>query len=318
MVDADAWQPTASLAALERRAALLARMRAFFAARDVLEVEVPLLGRAGVTDVHIENLCVAGAPNWYLQSSPEYFLKRFLARHPRSLYYLGKAFRAGERGRLHHPEFTLLEWYRPGWDDAALRVEIAALLAELGVVGDHCALDYGDCFNAVAGVDPHRAADAELRELAAAAAGEPGACWRDQPRGTCLDLVFSLVVQPRLPAGAVFVTDYPACQAALARLEQRPDRTAVARRFEVFLDRIELGNGYWELTDAGEQRRRFAEDLAQRVALGKPVRAPDGRLLAALEAGLPPCAGVALGVDRLLLVLLGKQRLSEVLTFGAE
>lgn len=318
MADAQDWQPSAGIAALERRAELLVRVRGFFAARDVLEVEVPLLGRAGVTDLHIENLAIAGEPGGYLQSSPEYFLKRLLARHPRSVYYLGKAFRAGERGRLHHPEFTLLEWYRPGWDDRALIAEVAALLAELGVAGESCTLDYGDCFRAAVGIDPHRATDAELCELAAAIAGESGIDWRGQPRGTCLDLAFSLRVQPRLPAGAVFVTRYPACQAALARIERRPDGIAVARRFEVFLDHIELGNGYWELTDAAEQRRRFAEDVAQRVALGRPERVPDARLLAALEAGLPPCAGVAVGLDRLLLVLLGKQRLSEVLTFGAE
>lgn len=126
------WEPSAALAALERRAALLAQLRAFFAARGVLELEVPLLGRAGVTDVHIENPVVPGAPEWYLQSSPEYFLKRFLARHARAVYYLGKAFRAGERGRLHQPEFTLLEWYRPGWDDDALIAEVAELLAVSG------------------------------------------------------------------------------------------------------------------------------------------------------------------------------------------
>ena len=311
------WQPTAALAALERRAALLAQLRAFFAARGVLELEVPLLGHAGVTDVHIENLIVAGDPVWYLQSSPEYFLKRFLARHARPAYYLGKAFRAAERGRLHHPEFTLLEWYRPGWDDDALILEVAELLAELGAGGEHHRLDYGACFADRVGIDPHGAADAELRERAAAAAGEPSAGWRDQPRGTCLDLLFSLQVQPRLPAGVVFVTRYPACQAALARVE-RAGGHDVARRFEVFVDGIEIGNGYWELTDGAEQRRRFAEDVALRAVLGKPERIPDARLLAALDAGLPPCAGVALGVDRLLMAVLGARHIREVLAFGAE
>lgn len=312
------WQPSAGLSALERRAALLARTRAFFAAREVLELEVPLLGRAGVTDVHIENLVVGDAPEWYLQSSPEYFLKRFLARHPRAVYYLGKAFRAGEHGRLHHPEFTLLEWYRPGWDDNELIIETAALLAELGAGTDHRTLDYGACFAAAVGIDPHRAADAELRERAAAIAGDSVASWRDQPRSICLDLLFSLEVQPRLPAGVVFVTHYPVCQAALARIEQVAQGHGVARRFEVFRDRIELGNGYWELTDAGEQRRRFAEDIALRSLLGKPERVPDGRLLAALETGLPPCAGIALGVDRLLMGLLGAAHLREVLAFAEE
>jgi len=312
------WQPSAGLVALERRASLLARIRGFFAARQVLELEVPLLGRAGVTDLHIENLVVADDPAWYLQSSPEYFLKRFLAHHPHPVYSLGKAFRAGERGRLHHPEFTLLEWYRPGWDDDALIAEVAALLAELGAGADHCTLEYGTRFAAVVGIDAHGAGDAELRERAAEAAGNAVAHWREQPRSTCLDLLFSLQVQPRLPAGLVFVTRYPACQAALARIERAPGGREVARRFEVFLDGVEIGNGYWELTDAAEQRRRFAEDVAGRARLGKPERIPDGRLLAALEAGLPPCAGVALGVDRLLMSLLGAGHIREVLAFAEE
>lgn len=312
------WQPSAALAALERRAVLLAQLRAFFAARGVLELEVPLLGSAGVTDVHIENLVVAGAPEWYLQSSPEYFLKRFLARHTRAVYCLGKAFRAGERGRLHQPEFTLLEWYRPGWDEDALIAEVAELLVESGAGAGHCTLDYGTRFAAAVGIDPHAAPDAELRARAAAAAGDSGARWRDQPRGICLDLLFSSVVQPRLPPGVVFVTRYPACQAALARLERTPAGVVVARRFEVFVDGVELGNGYWELTDAEEQRRRFAEDVAQRAALGRPRRVPDQRLLAAIDAGLPPCAGVALGVDRLLMGLLGAVHIREVLAFAEE
>lgn len=312
------WRPTASQDALEARARLLAAIRAFFAARGVLELEVPLLGRAGVTDPHLDNLVVAGSPPRYLQTSPEYFLKRWLAAHPRAVYCLGKAFRAGEQGRLHHPEFTLLEWYRPGWDDDRLIGEVAELLAELGAGDAPRQLDHGACFAAVTGVDPHRAADAELRERAAAAAGQPASRWADQPRSICLDLLFSLAVQPELPAGVVFVTRYPACQAALARIADEPGRGAVARRFEVFLDRIELGNGYWELTDAEEQRRRFAGDLAQRRALGLPPREPDARLLAALHAGLPPCAGVALGVDRLLMVLLGAQHIREVLAFADE
>ncbi|MFZ5654353.1 MAG: EF-P lysine aminoacylase EpmA [Pseudomonadota bacterium] len=312
------WRPTAGLEAMAHRARLLAAVRAFFAARGVLELEVPLLGRAGVTDPHIDNLEVAGRPPWYLQSSPEYFLKRWLAVHPHAVYYLGKAFRAGERGRLHHPEFTLLEWYRPGWDDDRLIGEVAELLAGLGAGDAHRRLDYGACFAATTGLDPHAATADELRARAAAAAGQPPSQWADQLRATCLDLLFSLAVQPELPAGVVFVTRYPACQAALARIADEPGRGAVARRFEVFLDRIELGNGYWELTDAGEQRRRFARDLDQRRALGRPLRAPDARLLAALRAGLPPCAGVALGIDRLLMALLDARHIREVLAFAEE
>lgn len=312
------WRPSAPRGALVRRARLLAGIRAFFAAREVLEIDVPVLGLAGVTDVHIDNLVVAGEPPGYLQSSPEYFLKRLLAVHPEPVYYLGKAFRAGERGRLHHPEFTMLEWYRPGWDDRALMDEVETLLYDLGVAGAApCPrLDYGICFRAALGLDPHTAADDELREQAAAAAGQPAERWRDEPRAICLDLLFSLKVEPRLPAGVVFVTDYPVCQAALARVVDAPDGVSLARRFEVFLNRIELANGYWELTDAAEQRRRFAADAELRGVLGKPVRPADERLLAALEAGLPDCAGVALGVDRLLMQLLGARHIREVLAFA--
>lgn len=311
------WRPSAQLGALRRRARLLAGIRAFFAARDVLEIEVPVLGLAGVTDVHIDNLVVAGEPLGYLQSSPEYFLKRLLAVHPAPIYYLGKAFRAGERGRLHNPEFTLLEWYRPDWDDRTLMDEVETLLCDLGAAGAApCPrLDYGTCFRDALGVDPHSADDIRLRRLAAEAAGQPELSWRHEPRAICLDLLFSLRVEPRLPAGVVFVTDYPVCQAALARVVDTPDGVPVARRFEVFLNGVELANGYWELTDAAEQRRRFGEDAELRRVLGKPVRPADERLLAALEAGLPACAGVALGVDRLLMQLLGARHIREVLAF---
>lgn len=312
------WRPTARAQVLERRAALLAQLRAFLAARGALEVEVPVLGRTGVTDLHIDNLAVAGTPARFLQSSPEYFLKRLLAAQPRAVYYLGKAFRAGERGRWHHPEFTILEWYRPGWDEDRLIEEVAELLATAGVRGQHQRLDYGGCFAAILGLDAHAATDDELRARAAAAAGQARAEWRDQPRDICLDLLFSLAVQPELPAGLVFLTRYPACQAALARIDADPQGRPVARRFEVFVDRVELGNGYWELTDAGEQERRFARDSERRRALGMPVREPDGRLLAALESGLPPCAGVALGVDRLLMVLLGLAHIREALAFAED
>lgn len=312
------WRPTATRDALVRRARLLAGIRAFFAARDVLEIDVPVLGLSGVTDVHIDNLVVAGAPPRYLQSSPEYFLKRCLAADPQPLYYLGKAFRAGERGRLHLPEFTLLEWYRPGWDDRRLMDEVEALLRHLGALGDgHCArLDHRDCFGAALGLDPHTATDDVLRARAAAAADQPARSWRGEPRATCLDLLFSLEVEPRLPSGAVFVTGYPACQAALARVVADDDGVPVARRFELFLDQVELANGYWELTDAHEQRRRFVADRQLRTAMGKTTPPDDIRLLAALDAGLAPCAGVAIGVDRLLMQLLGAGHIRDVVAFA--
>ncbi len=245
---------------LAHRAAMLARVRAFFTAAGVLEVDVPVLGEAGVTDLHIDNIeaRVEGRTG-YLQSSPEYYMKRLLAAGSGAIYYLGKAFRDGERGRRHNPEFTLLEWYRPGWDEGRLMAEIAALFSHLGVVGDPGYLRYRQVFEDALGLDPHQAALADLRQRAADLAGDD---WSGETRSDCLDLLFSHAVEPTLPPGPVFITDYPACQCALASLGRDDRGNTVARRFEVFVDGVELGNGYYELVDAAVQQRRFEQGPA--------------------------------------------------------
>lgn len=309
------WAPTASLSAIRRRAKLYADIRAFFSERGVLEVEVPLLGQYAVSDVHIDNpRVVSDGRSAWLQSSPEYFLKRLLVAYPLPCYSLGKAFRQGESGTRHHGEFSLLEWYRPGWDEQQLMGEVADLFFTLGVNRDIevQSLSYGEAFISATGLNPHTAADECLREAAAELSGHPPV---DYPRSACLDLIFSLSVEPSLSEGLVFIYDYPEVQAALARVDSNTEGQRVARRFEVFLGRLEMANAYWELTDVREQRRRFDQDNNERKALGKETRVLDEALLAALECGLSECAGVALGLDRLLMWLLGESDIAKVLSF---
>lgn len=313
------WRPIATLATLQKRAELLAQIRSFFARARVMEVETPLLGRHGVTDLHIE--CIEArvcGETRYLQSSPEYFMKRLLAAGSGSIYSLGKVFRDEEQGRRHRPEFTLLEWYRPGWDEQQLMAEIALLIQSLAetLTGEtHLpihSLSYAEVFRQTLDINPH---SCELSQLQALAAQTCGGDWRGESRATLLDLLFSTQVEARLPGGLVFVHGYPACMAALARLGKNPGGETIARRFELFLNGMELGNGYFELTDAVEQRKRFEADQALRAAHGKKAMAGDDALLAALSHGLPSCAGVAIGVDRLLMQLLALEDIAQVQAF---
>ena len=315
------WRPTATLAALHRRAAMLAQVRAFFAERGVLEVETPILGAGGVTDPQIESLTsrVAGMPaELYLTTSPEFAMKRLLAAGSGDIYQLCKVFRDGERGRWHNPEFTLLEWYRVGFDDAALMSEVELLVSALLAPGRRLPaarrLTYADAMRRYAGVDPHSADDCEL-DGAARRLGL--GCEADLDRDAKLDLLMGLAVGPQLGRECpCFVCDYPAAQASLARL--KPGLPPVAARFELYLDGIELCNGFHELANPAEQRARFEQDLAKRRARGQLEPRLDTRLLAALAAGMPDCAGVALGFDRLAAIALGATRLSEVMAFSIE
>lgn len=307
--------PGCPVAALKARARLNRTIRAFFDEREVMEVEVPLLARHFVTDPFLEPVTADNAgQRLYLQSSPEYALKRLLAQFECSVYALGKAFRAGECGSRHNPEFTLLEWYRPGWDDRQLMREVAELVTRVMPALPVTYLSYRDWFERELGVNPHTATLAELESIASRYINiEPQGLRRDD----WLDLLITHELEPRLPAGLVFVYDYPASQAALARIEPDAADQPVARRFEAFFDGMELANGYWELTDPAEQRRRFERDRQTRRDMGAPDYAIDEYLMAALESGLPECAGVALGVDRLLMRLLGEDRIERVLAFDA-
>lgn len=305
------FQPSASLEVLQKRAQLLAQLRAFFFARQIMEVDVPALGRATVTDVHLEPLKVPGAG--YLQTSPEYFMKRLLAAGCGSIYYLGKAYRRDESGRRHRAEFTMLEWYRLGLDDRQLMAEMTALFHQLAPQVTISMRSYQEAFSAVLGVCPHTATLAELQALIARTLELHSPL---QDKSACLDLLFSHSIEPTLGQGITFVYDYPVEQCALARIAAADNGALVARRFEVYWNGIELANGYWELCSAEEQRRRFENDRRIRMATGLEAPDLDERFLAALEAGLPDCAGVALGVDRLLMCLIGAKDIRDVMPFA--
>lgn len=309
------WQPTASIDDLAYRAQVLADVRQFFAARGVMEVDVPALGASTVTDVNLDSLRVASALGHvgYLQTSPEYFMKRLLAAGSGAVYYLGKAFRSDECGRNHNPEFTMLEWYRPGYNDTQLMAEVADLCRSLKPELTVVEISYKALFERHCGLNPHLAPTDALGDLARASVGVD---WQDEPRSVWLDLLFSHRVEPLLTDALYVVNDFPSCQAALARLGSNAQGETVAKRFEVYWLGRELANGYWELTDPVEQRSRFAKDNLQRQRLGKAAVEVDTAFLAALDYGLPDCAGVALGVDRLLMCLAGKSKISQVMSFA--
>jgi elongation factor P--(R)-beta-lysine ligase len=296
---------------------MLAAARDFFARRGVLEVETPVLSAAAVSDPQIDSLTtqVAGLGTHHLGTSPEYAMKRLLAAGSGDIYQICKVFRDAERGRWHNPEFTLIEWYRQGFDDAALMSEVETLIGCL--LAPHRALEpaerlsYAVALERHAGVDVHRASD---EDLSAAARRHGIVCRAELDRDAKLDLLMGLLVGPRLGAERpCFVCDYPASQASLARL--KPGTPPVAARFELYLGGVELANGFHELADGGEQRARFERDLALRRARGRPTAPLDENLLAALSAGMPDCAGVAVGFDRLVAVALGAPRLADAMAF---
>ncbi len=307
------WRPSASLAALQARARMLASIRAFFAQRDCLEVTTPVLAAAAATDPQIDSLALADGQGW-LQSSPEFHMKRLLAAGSGPIWQISPVFRADEQGRWHNREFSLLEWYRPDWDHHALMDEVEALWQQLS--GCHLACErtsYAALISEHLAIDLARNDDARLREALQAQLGKlPSGLDRD----ALLDAAMGLLIGPQLGAERpCFVYDYPASQAALARLG--PDGRHAAR-FELYWRGVELANGFHELCDAKEQRRRFEQDLRRREQDGLPVVPLDEALIAALEHGLPDCAGVALGLDRLLALMQGAHALDEVIAFPAD
>lgn len=323
MNETGCWQPTAPFSALALRAQLLARVRDFFAQQEVLEVETPLLSGAAATDPQLDSFVTrytgpgaAQGRSLYLHTSPEFAMKRLLAAGSGPIYQICKVFRNGEAGRLHNAEFTLLEWYRPGFDHLRLMDEVEALvrhaLAPWRDLGAGERLSYRDAFLRHAGLDPHAADCARL--AACAAAHGVHAPQGDLNLDAWRDLLLTHVIEPQLGRGGpTFLYDYPASQAALARI--RPGQPALAERFELYLEGVELANGYHELGDANSQRARFNADLTTRRTAGRDEVPIDERLLAALAHGLPDCAGVALGVDRLLMLAAGVSSLEEVLAF---
>ncbi len=308
------WQPTATLDALQLRAGLYRQIREFFQQRDVLEVETPLLGLAASTDVHLAS--VRAGDNRYLQTSPEFAMKRLLAAGCGAIFQICKAFRAGEAGRRHNPEFSMLEWYRPGFDHFRLMDEVAELVGSILGISRVRRVSYREAFSDALMIDPHYVADTALAELAYQHCGYR--C-EDEDRDTLLDLLMSQVVEPRLGRNELtFVYDYPASQCALARVSSDAEGAEVAQRFELYVEGVELANGYLELSDALVQQQRFEADIAERQRRGLPIVPQDQRLVAALQAGLPDCAGVALGLDRLLMLKMGVASIREVIAFPAD
>ena len=309
------WKPTATTKTLKSRANLFFSIRKFFHEREILEVETPILGKTGVTDAYIDCFEVDSAGETkYLQSSPEYFMKRLLASGSGSIYSLGKAFRAEEVGRYHQPEFTLLEWYRLDFNEHQLMKEVADLISSLGIDSEHQTIKYLDVFEKATSLNPHKAPLKDLQKLASVASNTD---FFGEDRNNCLNLIFSVCIEPKLPRGLVFVYDYPECQSALAQLKKDPEGNHVARRFEAYLDQLELANGYVELNDPKEQMVRFSKDLIIREKLGKKIIPVDTDLLESMKFGLPVCAGVAIGVDRLLMKLLNLDQICEVIPFGS-
>ena len=325
-IDAAPWAPSAARDALRLRAWLNRLVREFFHARQVLEVETPILSAAGNTEPNIDGFQTrfsghvdAGTPLRWLRTSPEYPLKRLLAAGVGDCYELGRVFRNGEAGGRHNPEFTMLEWYRVGWDHLRLADEAVELVQQaLSLVGRNAEVvstTYRELFVQDAGVDPFTASDEKLQ----APLREFGIEGEGLSRDDWLDLLMTHCIQPHFPADRITVVhDWPASQCALAKIRQPAAGSGlapVAERFELYLGRFELANGYHELTDAAEQRARFLSDNRVRAGRGAVQPPLDEHLLAALAAGLPDSAGVALGIERLLMAMLGTDRIADVLAF---
>jgi lysyl-tRNA synthetase class 2 len=297
---------------------MLRRTRTFFHSRDVLEVDTPALSRYSTSDPNIDSLAVAG--NWdntlYLQSSPESFMKRLLAGGYPDIYAICRVFRDGEAGRLHQPEFTMVEWYRHGFGMGAMIDETLAFIADIlerPELLESESLEYETAFQRFANIDPFAATTDQLADTVTADAGLCETLGDD--RDAWLDLLLCTQVAPRFPGDRLTVLrHFPASQAALAR--DCPADSRVADRFEIFYGAIELANGFVELRDPDEQRRRMQSDRAKRRASARRVVPLDEPLLAALESGLPECAGVAAGFERLLMLATGATDIRDVLTFA--
>lgn len=310
------WKPSASIETLKKRSELIQKIRSFFLGRNVWEVETPLVCHATISDLHIDSIpatiCNKGKEQvFYLQTSPEFAMKRLLAAGSGDIFQITKAFRQEEAGRWHNHEFTILEWYRLDFDHHQLMDEMDELLFVLLSSKKATRFSYVKLFEHYLSINPLTVG---LDELKACALSANLDVQGDLSRDDWLQLLMSQLIEPKLGFDApVFVYDFPASQAALARLNA--DNPAVASRFEVYVCGTELANGFHELSDAKEQKQRFIADLNARKAMGKHVPPLDDYFLEALEFGLPDCSGVALGVDRLMMLALGKKYLSDVIGF---
>ncbi len=308
------WRPSATIEVLIERARTLEMVRRHFRQRGVLEVDTPVLSRTTVTDPAIESLYVGDVDVRYLQTSPEYQMKRLLAAGAPSIVRIGPVFRAEESGRLHNPEFTMVEWYRLGFDLPALIDDVRALVDCVLGAGEYRCTTYRELLQNFAGVDPFAVDEGTIAAALRRNGVElsPNAEWT---RRDAMDLLASRAIDA-LGRGRTFVCAYPPDQAALARVTESADGEWVAQRFELIIDGIEIANGYDELVDSDALRRRMAADIGIRTRAGRRAPPPDERLLAAMQHGLPACSGVALGFDRLLMLKLGLSRIESVLPFA--
>ncbi len=317
------WKPSASIEHLKLRAETLRQVRSFFDECGVLEVQTPVLGRAGSTDAYLSSMqshCSGGGVSepldLYLQTSPEFHMKRLLAAGSGAIWQLAISFRNGEYSERHNPEFAMLEWYQPGYDLNDLMSEVQSLIEEVLGVGRFSCHSYRSLFQKHLQIDPFTS---ELSVMQQLSHEKTGITANDMDRDACCDLLMSACIEPLLGQDEItFVTDYPASQAALAKVKQDEEGDRVAARFECYYRGIELANGYHELTDAEEQAKRFAADNDQRRSLGLPEVAVDQHLVDALASGIPECAGVALGFDRLLMLKADAKRLSDVISFSID
>ena len=314
------WRPSASIEVLRERALVLQKIRQFFAQREVLEVDTPVLSFASVTDAHLHSFCTQfthpfspQASTLYLQTSPEFAMKRLLCAGSGAIYQICKSFRNEEAGRFHNPEFTMLEWYRPGFDHLQLMTEIDELIQM--VVGCDSAerVTYQDVFKQYLGYCPLTATLTDIKTLASQY-GYAEIAANENEKDTLLMLLFSQHVEPKIGQDRpCFVMNFPASQAALARIN--PTNPLVAERFELYFKGIELANGFHELTDGPEQLRRFEQDNVKRQHMGLEIMPIDHNFIAAIDYGLPACAGVALGIDRLLMLALNYSEIDQVIAF---
>ncbi|MBT3530971.1 MAG: EF-P lysine aminoacylase GenX [Gammaproteobacteria bacterium] len=310
------WKPNASLEVLRQRSEMLSTIRKFFAERNVLEIETPLLCRNAATDVFIKSFEVSVTSKTttekrYLQTSPEYAMKRMLAAGSGPIFQICKSFRAEESSRLHNSEFTMLEWYRPAFSMFELMDEVELLVSCLCDAGSIPRFSYRELFIKHLQFDPHIISPTELKNIAEKKMELSGEGFSSTDY---LQLLMDKCVEPLMPA-MCFVFDYPVAQCALSKIEEDDQGQAVARRFEFYGQGMEIANGYLELTDSNEQRRRIENDIEERKQRGLASYSIDERLLAALDSGLPTCSGVALGIDRLLMLVTGNSSIDQVLSF---
>lgn len=320
----DDFLPSAQIDALKHRANVLRKLRRFFDDRDFFEVETPLLSHDIVIDRHLHPVGIpknqiTGVDSnsnelLWLQTSPEFGMKRLVASGAAAIYQIGKAFRRSETGEMHNPEFTMLEWYRVG-DNLKTGMDLLAeLIEEILKQPKTKRVSYRQIFLQHVGVDPFSCAVSDLKSVATEHGITIEMACEASARDEWLNLILSRLIEPKLGFdGGVIIYDWPASQAALAVIRQ--EEIPVAERFEIYVKGVELANGYHELLDADELARRNSVVNQERLKDGQPLLPEESRLLHAMRAGLPACAGVAVGVDRLILLALGMKRINEVIAF---